>query len=282
LASILALARPPDAKDAARHALKLDPGNEKALVALCDAIHGANTAELFDDAEQTRHYIEQLQKQDKDRASYHLALGTIDYHEKKLAAAETELNKARGLDPKSSLVQVALAQLCLAHTNTAGAEEAFKAAVALAPLRSPVRLLYANFQVLKGATNEARESMLDLNRKAPDYMPPLLFLMNLSFKQHQLDQCDADLAKVLAREPDNNDALFLKGRVSLEKGEAAQAVTEFERLSFLSAKHLSPDVPYYLGAAYLLSGNTAKAMSSLSHCLELDTKSVPAKMMLAD
>ena len=52
-----------EAKEAARRALKLQPGNEQALMALCDTIRGT------EEAEQTRHYVEQLQKQDQDRAA---------------------------------------------------------------------------------------------------------------------------------------------------------------------------------------------------------------------
>ena len=51
-------------------------------MALCDVIR--NT----DEAEQTRHYIEQLQKQDQDRSSYHLALCLIDSRETNMIAAE--------------------------------------------------------------------------------------------------------------------------------------------------------------------------------------------------
>jgi tetratricopeptide (TPR) repeat protein len=265
------------AKDAARLALKTDPGNEKALLALCDAIRGP------DDALQTRHYIEQLQKQDQDRATYHLALSIIDARDANtLAAAETELNTAKSLDPKSSTVYLALARLSAHYKNLKGADEAFQKAVELAPLRSPARLTYAEFQNQTGATNQARESMVELIRQAPDYLPPYIFLMNLSFAEHKLDDCSSFISQILAREPGNYDALLLKGQVSMEKKDGKQAVEDFERLAALNPRITRPQDQYTFGQAYLLNGDTPKAAAAFNRALELDTNFVPAKLTLAE
>jgi len=276
LANIWAMAgRPAEAKEAARLALKLQPGNEKALMALCDSIRDLS------EAEQTRHYIEALQKQDQDRGSYHLAFGMIDALETNMTAAETELNRAKALDSKSSLVYVALAKLSAFHKNLKGAEESYKTAVELSPLRSPTRILYAGFQAETGATNQARDSMLELNRQAPDYLPPLIFLMKLSFGEGKYDQCNTDISHVLAHEPNNYEALVLKGEVSLAKKDAKQAVQDFERLTALYKNETRPQIPYQLATAYLLNGNQTKAISSLTRCLELDTNFIPAKITLS-
>jgi tetratricopeptide (TPR) repeat protein len=277
LASILAMGgRAAEAKAAAQHALKLQPGNEQALMALCDSIRDTN------DAAQTRQYIVALQKQDQDRGSYHLALGLIDARETNMVAAETEFNKAKALDPKSSLVYVGLARLSAFRKDLKGAEEAFKTAVELAPLRSQTRVLYAEFQAQTGATNQARESMLELSRQAPDYLPPLLFLMKLSYGEGQLDQCNSDLSNVLAREPNNYDALLLKGDLSLAKKDGKQAVLDFEHLASLYTNDTSPQVPYQMASAYLLNGNTAKAVSSLNRSLKLNPNFIPARITLSE
>jgi tetratricopeptide (TPR) repeat protein len=279
LASILPMAgRIADAKRSALRALQLLPGNERALLALCDTIRGA------EDAEQTRHAIEQLQKQDQDRASYHLAFGMIDARETNLAAAESEFNKARSMDPKSCFVYVGLAKLSEIHKNLKGADESFKTAVDLAPLRSLVRIMYAEFQAQTGATNQARQSMMDLIGKAPDYLPPALFLMKLAYAEGNYEECTSCISRVLAHEPNNYDALLMKADVSMAKKDGKQAVADLEYLMAQYPKDRPPPplVPYQLAAAYLLSGNRAKAMSSLSHCLELDTNYIPAKITISD
>jgi tetratricopeptide (TPR) repeat protein len=277
LASILPMVgRFADAEEAARQALKLLPGNEKALVALCDAVRST------EDAGQTRRYIEQLQKQDQDRACYHLAFGLLDARVTNLAAAENELNMARSMDPKSSLVYAGLARLSEIHTNLPAADEAYKTAVQLAPLRSPVRMMYAEFQARTGATNQARKSMMELVSQAPDYFPPLLFLMKLAYGEGNYEECESCLSRVLAREPNNYDALLMKADVSMAKKDGNQAVADFEYLMAQYPKDPRPQLPYQLAMACLLSGNRTKARSNLDRSLELDTNFFPAKITLAE
>ena len=276
LANIWAMAgHAAEAREAAHHALKLQPGDEKALLALCDVIHSP------DDAAQTRRYIEQLQKQDQDRASYHLALGMIDFRETNLVAAETELNKAKALDPNSSEVYVALARLSAFHNNRKGADDAFKTAVKLAPPRSSVPVLYAEFLAQSGETNQARDNMLALIRQTPDYLPPLLFMMRFSFAQRQYDECGSFISQVLDHEPGSYEALLTKAQISLEKRDGNQAVADFTRLFAQNPRAARAPDQYQLAQAYLLTGEWPKAMSTLSHCLDLDTNYVPAKLTLA-
>jgi len=255
-------------------AIKLQPGNEKALVALCNSIQNG------EDAGQTRHYVEQLQKQDQDRASYHLVFGIIDALETNLVAAESELNAAKRLDPKSSMVYVGLARLSEMHKNSKGADESFKTAVELAPLRSDARIEYAIFQARTGATNQARESLLELVRRAPDYLPPLVFLMQISSGLGKFDECNGYISQILAHDPGNHQALAMKGEVSLARKDGKQAVADFEHL--IALYPIDPQASYQLGLAYLLNGNTAKALSSLSRSLQLDTNFSAAKLALSE
>jgi tetratricopeptide (TPR) repeat protein len=271
-----AVGQPVKAREAARLALKLKPGDEKALMALCDTIPGP------EEAEQTRHYVEQLQKLDQDRASYHLALGMIDAHETNMVAAETELNTARKLDPKSSLVYIGLAKLSTFHNNLKGADEAYKTAVELAPLRSMARINYAEFLAQTGATNQARTNMMELIRQAPDYLPPLIFMMKFCFVGRQFGECNSFISQVLDHEPNNYEALLLRANVSLEKKDGKQAVADFARLFAMNPKITRPQDQYQLAQAYMLSGDRPKAIASLNRSLELDTNYNPAKLVLAE
>ena len=182
LASLMALnAFYQQARDAAHIALKLQPGDEKALTALCVA------ARTPQDVEQVRHYIEQLQSHDQDRASYHVALATIDVMETNMNPAEAELNKARKLDPNSSLAYLGMAGLATYYKNIKLADENLKLAMKNAPLRSPIRVNYAEFLAQNGQTNEAKNLMRDLVQQAPDYLPSYLFLMRRAFAEGKLD-----------------------------------------------------------------------------------------------
>jgi tetratricopeptide (TPR) repeat protein len=265
-----------EAKEAATRVLKLQPGNQQALSILCEIVQ--NPQEL----EQTRQYIEKLRQQDQDRSGYHLALGLLASRSNNLPVAETEFKQALALDAKSSLAHLALATIYVARTNLPLADQAFKDAIQLAPLRSNIPLLYADFLIQTGAADKAKESLLDLSSKAPDYLPPMAMLMRIYFEERKYDQCSSMISKILDREPGHYEALMERGNVSLAKGAASQAVQDFERINSLNPKNPLPQVQYQLALAHLLAGSRTKAVSSLNRALELDTNYVPAKLMLAD
>ena len=265
-----------EAKEAATRALKLQPGNPQALSVLCEIVQ--NPQEL----EQTRQYVQKLRQQDQDRSGYHLAMGLLAIRSNNLAVAETEFKQALALDAKSSLAQLALATIYAARTNLPLADQAFKDAIQLAPLRSNIRLIYAEFLLQTGAAEKAKESLLELAGKAPDYLPPLVMLMKVYFEERKYDQCSSIISKILDREPTYYEALMEKGNVSLAKGAANQAVLDFERINSLNPKNPIPQVQYQLALAHLQGGSRTKAISSLHRALELDTNFVQAKLMLAD
>jgi tetratricopeptide (TPR) repeat protein len=223
-----------EAADAAKKALQVQPGNQDALVALC------NSARNAQEVEETRQYSEKMRRQDKDKASYHLALAMLDMRvrnipeaqrEKNLAAAGAELDKAKTLDPKSAFAQMALADLAMNRNDHRAAEQAFKAALQLAPPRSPVPVQYAEFQVDLGATNQARDTLLEEVRKTPDYITPLLALMRLSFAEKNYDESATYVRQILAHDPGNYDAMMEQGAISLAKLDAKQAVADYEKIT---------------------------------------------------
>jgi tetratricopeptide (TPR) repeat protein len=266
----------PDSKEAATRALKLQPGNERALLILCDIVR--TTPEV----EQTRQYIEKLRQQDKDRASYHLALGVLDAKEANFPAAGAEFRQSLALDPNSSYLHVAMANLGVATGDLKTAGQEFDTAADKAPLRSTARLDRAKFQFRRGETNQAVEGLLEINKKAPDYMPATLLLMQYSFVEHKFDDCDSYTSQILAREPSNMEALMQKGTLSLAKNDGPQAVADYEKLIALHPKKPIPQVEYDLARAYVLAGNRPKAIAALNQALAVQTNYAAAKLLLAD
>ncbi|MGD1086202.1 MAG: tetratricopeptide repeat protein [Verrucomicrobiota bacterium] len=265
-----------EAKEFATRALKLQPGNERALMALCDMSRSPQ------ETEQTRQYIEKLRQQDKDRASYHLAAGVLDAKEANFSAAESEFRKSQALDPNSTSLNLALANLAVANKDFKAAEQAFKTAADKAPMRSIARLEFAKFLFQRGQTNQATETLREINTNAPDYMPATLLLMQFSFLQRKYDDCGSYIAKILAREPSNMEALVQKGALSVAKGDGTQAVADYEKLLALYPNRPIPQIQFDLARACVLAGDRNKAIAALNRVLQTQTNYVPAKLMLAD
>src|SRR6266545_7688160 len=144
-----------------------------------------------DDIEDARKLIQSLRDKDQDRARYHLALGSLDLRQNDQTRAESEFKAALKLDPKSSEV-------------------------------------YAALGTLYWSRNDLKE---DINRKAPDYLPPRVLLMKMACAEHQDDNCAARVQNILSQDPLDTDALLQDGLLNLAKGDATIAIREFEYLS---------------------------------------------------
>src|SRR5262245_24848458 len=223
--SSLALGDYTQARDTAVQILEKQPGQEQALLLLVDA------SRTPDDMEDARKLVESLREKDQDRSGYHLALGALDLRQNDQARAEAEFKAALNLDSKSSEVYAALATLYWSRKDLKEADQAFKTAADLAPLRSPMRVRYADFLLKTGANAEAKNLLEDTSRKLPDYLPPRLFLMKMTCAEHQDEDCAARVQNILAQDPLSHDALFLDGILSRAKGDARKAIGVFEYLS---------------------------------------------------
>ena len=283
--SLLALGNYTQARDAAVQVLEKQPDHEQALMLLVDA------SRTPDDMEDARKLVQSLREKDQDRSRYHLALGALDLRQKDQARAEAEFKAALNLDSKSSEVYAALATLYWSRKDLKEADQAFKTAADLAPLRSPMRVRYADFLLKTGADAEAKNILEDASRKLPDYLPPRVFLMKMACAEHQDEDCAARVQNILAQDPLSHDALFQDGVLSRAKGDAAKAIREFEYLS--NTYRQNAQVRYQLALAYLLSAQNATnpvnsrnavdaADTRLNEAIALDARFDQAILLLAD
>jgi tetratricopeptide (TPR) repeat protein len=253
--TLFALGSNVEARDAALQVLEKQPENEEALLLFVDA---SRTPYDIADA---RKLIQSLRDKDQDRARYHLALGALDLRQNDPARAESEFKTALNLDPKSIEANAALGSFYWSRNEVEEAGKALKIAADLASERSPKRLRYVDFLIQTGAGVEAKSLLEEMNRKAPDYLPPRVALMKMACAEHYQDEdCFTRVQNVLSQDPINLDALFIDGMLSLSKGDARKAIREFEYLSNTYAQN--PQVRYQLAVAYLLYAKSAGAVES--------------------
>jgi tetratricopeptide (TPR) repeat protein len=253
------------AREIALRILEKQPGQQQALMLLADA------AVDPEDIKDTRTQIEGLRAKDRDRSGYHLALGMLDLRQKDEAQAETEFKAALGLDPKSSEAYMFLGSLSWTHNDLKAAEKAFKSAADVSPLRSPARLRYAEFKLRTGDTASAKAIYQDINTKAPDFLPPRVALMKIACGERQADDCAVRVKDVLEQDPNNADALFLDGALSMSKGDSAKAIRIYTYLLFSNSA----------GVANSREAIT-NAESNLDLAIKLDPHFEPAILRLAE
>jgi tetratricopeptide (TPR) repeat protein len=250
------------------------PGHAEALEVLCGAVTTSNALQ------QTQAQIEKLRQADQDRASYHVAFGTLALRRADLTNAESEFKKATELDPKSTSALLALGNIYWARRDLGGADQALKSCSDLSPLRSGKRLRYIEFQLLNGKTAEAKHALEEMTKAAPDYLPAWSFLSQIAFGEKRYDDCRALLQRVLSRDPASYDALMLSGNLRLAQGENAKALADFNQMATLFPRN--PQVQFQLARSFLLNNDVARALGALDAAIALNPNFADAILLRAD
>lgn len=215
-----------------------------------------------------------------DRAPIEVALGSLDLRNHDLAGAATDFDKARALDSKSPAVNAALGSLAWAQKDLKQADQFFRAAADASPARSPRRMEYVQFKMQTGDPEGARAELAEILTNAPDYVPASIALAQVAAGEKKYDESQALLEQALHLDEDNFDALLFQEQLDLMRGKQDQAVADMERMA--RAYPTTPMVQYRLGAAYLATGDTTKAITSLTRALELNPNYIEATLLLAE
>jgi len=280
----LSLRQLADARESAQKVLDKKPGDEAALLLLVD------TAVTPDDIRETQRSIERLRGNDKDRASYHLVLGILEFRLQNDARAESEFKSALQLDPKSSGAYAALGRLYWSRNDVKAAEEAMKTAAELSPLQSPMQLRYLDFELRNGRLDAAKALLERINSKYPEYLPGRVYLMKMACAERVDEDCAKRVRDILVQDPINFDAQFQDSVLNLVKGDTAKAVKQLEYLN--DTYRDKPEIMYQLALAYLAfaadagpvqaRGAVDKAASRLSEAIKVNPHFAAAILTYAE
>jgi tetratricopeptide (TPR) repeat protein len=254
--------------------LEKEPANEDALLLSVDLARSSTNLTVL------RQRIEKLQESGPDAAAYYSALAWIDLRLQKTTEAKAEIEKALKLDPKLASAYLALGALSVAAKDQTAAANYLKTAADLSPLRSTARIKYADLRFTSGSAADAEHILQDMTHQAPDYIPAWINLMHLYFAEQNYDQCAEVIADVLARDSVNFDALMQSGNLFLAKRDGTNAIATFRRLD--SVRKNLPTVKYRMALAYLMNGERAGAVASLTEALALDHNYAAATLLLAE
>lgn len=268
--ALMSIGRLADASSEAMAILQQSSANGGALAILVDA---ARTPEEIGRAE------EQLQKfPERDTSSFQLASANMALRKGDRSAAEGALQRALALEPKSPSAHFLMAAYWLSQKNAGKAREELKIAAELAPPRSIERLKFADFEMQRGAMDEAAAFLKTITIKAPDYLPAWKLLGQIAFAQKKYDESLSLLENVLNRDPENSDANMLRAQVWLAKGEKQKAIEALQRLDNRYPNF--PPVKYELARAYLESNNPTQASAALNQAIAVNPEYAEAVLLL--
>ena len=159
------------------------------------------------------------------------------------------------------------------------ADAALKTAFELSPPKSPKLLQYAQFKIKTGDSEAGKKILNQILKTIPNYIPAWMELANIAAAQTNYGDSVAFLSKVLARDPQNYDALTLDGELKLARGQVPEAITEFERLAKIYPQ--APPVFYKLAIVYQANNDIKDAINSLNQAIDLNTNYTEAILFLA-
>jgi tetratricopeptide (TPR) repeat protein len=275
LAGILLASRKlKEARAQAEVVLLRNPANEEALMLVAD------TATSEKDITELRQHFESLRPAAEKTAGFHLALGTLQLRQQHTNEALADFQRALALNPKSSPAHLALGNVFALLKDNGRADLHLKTASELAPIRSPRRIQYADFKLQSGDLTAAKAHLQSITKQAPDYLLPYVRLAEISLTERRFDEAASLVKKILARDHANYEAMLLLGRISMARGEPAQALTQFERLA--AAYPRVPHAHHQLALALLMNKNQLKAIGSLHQALALEPRHTESILLLAE
>ncbi len=249
-----------EARTQAEFVLAHRPLDEQAPVLLAEAAVHSN------DIASVRQRLLQMAK-NGDRAPVEVALGNLSFREHDYPTAAAAFQRAQALDAKSSPVNAALAAMAWLKKDVKQADVYFKAAADASPTQLAYRMQYARFKIKTGHMEDAQKILSEISSNSPNYVPAMIAQAEIAGGMKKYDECDALLAKVLARDESNFEALLFLGQVCSMRGDKPGAVLAMGRLVRLFPQ--SPLAHYFLASANVTADDTTSALASLSRAIEL-------------
>ena len=219
-----AIGKNAEAQAQANFVLDRQPQNDDAPLLLAEA------SRTRKDAVATRLRLEAL-AQKGNRAAFEVAQGRLALRETNFPTAGAAFKRALALDAKSAAAYSGLGTISGMQNELAEAAANFKLAAELSPPRSPRQIDYARFKLQTGNPAAAKEFLDALLKKAPDFVPALMVLAEVAVVQTNFTECASQLNKVLARDPDNPEAMMFDGRLKLAQHQLEAAVAALDRLT---------------------------------------------------
>ncbi len=217
-----------------------------------------------------------------DNFQLRVSLATFYSQLKQGDKAEKTLRDAIQANPDEAQRYIILADFLISQKKVDLAKEELIAAIKVKPklynLRLSLGKLYEETGELDKAAQVYRDT-IEASGTAPVGLTAKNQLADLLVRQGHSDEATKLVAEVLNDNPGDNSALFIKGKLALEKRDAQGAITAFQ--SILHDQPRFMQAYLYLASADMLNKDQALAKENLQKAVELDPKSVEARLAVA-
>jgi len=246
-----------EAENTLQQGLTSNPGNTTLLMTLAKLSLQQNKPA------QTEEILKQLIASQPATLGFRTTLADVYTQQNRLADAEQVLRAAIEADRNDPNRYLLLAQFLArggkSEEAVAGLVGAIKALPEAMPLRFGLASLYEQLNRADQAEQTYRE-LIELDKDTPDALKAKVQLARLALAKGQTDAATQWLNDVLEKNPNDTQALLLRGSMALSRNDAQQAIASFR--SILKDAPDNLDVLTLLARGYLLDGKTALAQET--------------------
>ncbi len=220
---------------------------------------------------------------DPKNIEHRVGLARLDAERGHLDRAEATLKAAILADPEDDQRYVFLADFLAARRDFASAEMSLKEAIAARPRAYALRFSLAGLYRSRGPAEKldaVYEEIIELDKLGPSGLRARAELADLRWSQGKSRDAASLVAEVLKNNPRDNRALMLRGRMSLAKADAVNAIADFRTV--IKDQPDSLEVVTELARAHLANDEMALAKDTLAQALGRYPDSPPLRIMLAE
>jgi serine/threonine protein kinase/lipoprotein NlpI len=184
--------------------------------------------------------------------------------DKNTEAARQSAERAIRIDPRLYIAHVALGWIFFSYDrNWTAAEPEFHQAIAVAPHEALPHQRYGLALISRGRFREAEAELLTAQKLEPLATLPMINLAELWFYEHRFDLEEAQLRKVLDRDPEHVLARAMLAKMEIVSGRSGEAIAETKHLLALPEGDIWCQE---LTDAYARDGQRALALEQMSTC----------------
>jgi putative PEP-CTERM system TPR-repeat lipoprotein len=223
--------------------------------------------------------LEKIVEKEPERAQTYIDLGDIFVRKRDLKKAESFYQKSLAIDPKLAQARISIAKLYLMKGDRKRAEDELLAATREEPENESLLHVLGGFYQRSRHFDDVEKIYLEFLKRKPESIIAKkrlaeIYILKKDFKSARY-YADAVL-KVEATDP---DALFFRGRVDLEEGNAKQAVADLVA-ALRSRVRFAPGF-YLLGLAQMRNHQIEDAKKSLTWASDISPNWAPPRVALA-
>ncbi|MCE9536561.1 MAG: tetratricopeptide repeat protein, partial [Nitrospirae bacterium] len=196
--------------------------------------------------------------------------------------AESVLKEAIRLDPDNETQRLTLVEYVAKRRGLAQAESTLLDARKDLPRSSKLWFALGGLYESTQRVDKARETyraIQDEFQRKPEGWEAKVRLAGLDWAAGKIDDAERQLQEVLKENSRSSDALLLRGKIALQRGNGKDATQDFR--SVLKDQPESAEGHLLLARAYLMTGETTLARESLGVALGLKPALMEAQLMLA-